>query len=36
VRPMAPAQVRDFVEQQQRTWRPIAQKVAREMAEPPK
>jgi tripartite-type tricarboxylate transporter receptor subunit TctC len=36
VRPMAPAQVRDFVEQQQLTWRPIAQKVAREMAEPPK
>jgi hypothetical protein len=33
---MAPTQVRDFVEQQQRTWRPVAQKVANEMAEPTK
>jgi tripartite-type tricarboxylate transporter receptor subunit TctC len=30
---MSPAQVRAFVEEQQQTWRPIAQKVAREMAE---
>ena len=33
---MSPAQVRAFVEEQQQTWRPIAQKVAREMAEPAK
>ena len=30
---MSPAQVRAFVEEQQQTWRSIAQKVAREMAE---
>jgi tripartite-type tricarboxylate transporter receptor subunit TctC len=36
VRPMSPAQVKAFVEEQQQTWRPIAQKVAREMAEPAK
>jgi tripartite-type tricarboxylate transporter receptor subunit TctC len=36
VHPMSPAQVRTFVEEQQQTWRPIAQKVAREMAEPAK
>jgi tripartite-type tricarboxylate transporter receptor subunit TctC len=33
---MSPAQVKAFVEEQQQTWRPIAQKVAREMAEPAK
>jgi tripartite-type tricarboxylate transporter receptor subunit TctC len=36
VHPMSPAQVKAFVEEQQQTWRPIAQKVAREMAEPAK
>jgi tripartite-type tricarboxylate transporter receptor subunit TctC len=34
VRPMSPAQVKAFVEEQQRTWRPIAQKVASGMAQP--
>jgi hypothetical protein len=33
---MSPAQVKAFVEEQQRTWRPVAQKVANEMAEPSK
>jgi tripartite-type tricarboxylate transporter receptor subunit TctC len=36
VQPMSPTQVRTFVEEQQQTWRPIAQKVAREMADPAK
>ena len=36
VHPMSSAQVKSFVEEQQQTWRPIAQKVAREMAEPGK
>ena len=30
---MSPAQVKAFAEEQQQTWLPIAQKVAREMAE---
>jgi tripartite-type tricarboxylate transporter receptor subunit TctC len=34
VHPMSPAQVEAFVKEQQRTWRPIAQKVASEMAQP--
>src|SRR5262249_9475034 len=34
VHPISPAQVKAFVEEQQRTWRPIAQKVASEMAQP--
>jgi tripartite-type tricarboxylate transporter receptor subunit TctC len=36
VRPMRPAEVMAFVEEQQRTWRPIAEKVAKEMAQPAK
>jgi tripartite-type tricarboxylate transporter receptor subunit TctC len=36
VHPMSPAQVKEFAAEQQQTWRPIAQKVAREMAEPAK
>jgi tripartite-type tricarboxylate transporter receptor subunit TctC len=32
VRPMNPAQVMAFVEEQQRTWRPVAEKVAKDMA----
>jgi tripartite-type tricarboxylate transporter receptor subunit TctC len=32
--PMTPAQVTAFAQEQQRTWRPIAEKVAKEMAEP--
>ena len=31
--PMAPAEVRTFVEEQQRTWRPIVEKVAKEMTQ---
>jgi tripartite-type tricarboxylate transporter receptor subunit TctC len=34
--PMAPAEVMAFVEEQQRTWRPVAEKVAKEMAQPAK
>ena len=36
VHPMAPPEVRAFVEEQQRTWRPVAGKVAKEMAHPAK
>ena len=36
VHPMSPAQVQAFVAEQQQIWRPIAEKVAREMAEPGK
>jgi tripartite-type tricarboxylate transporter receptor subunit TctC len=36
VHPMSPAQVQAFAAEQQQTWRPIAEKVAREMAEPGK
>jgi tripartite-type tricarboxylate transporter receptor subunit TctC len=32
--PMTPAEVTAFAQEQQRTWRPIAEKVAKEMAEP--
>jgi hypothetical protein len=31
---MTPAEVTAFAQEQQRTWRPIAEKVAKEMAEP--
>ena len=34
--PMTPAEVTAFAQDQQRTWRPIAEKVAKEMAEPGK
>ena len=33
VHPMSPAEVRTFVEDQQQTWRPIAEKVAKEMTQ---
>jgi tripartite-type tricarboxylate transporter receptor subunit TctC len=33
VHPMRPAEVRAFVEEQQRMWRPVAEKVAKEMAQ---
>jgi tripartite-type tricarboxylate transporter receptor subunit TctC len=33
VHPMSPAEVRVFVEEQQRIWRPIVEKVAKEMAQ---
>jgi tripartite-type tricarboxylate transporter receptor subunit TctC len=36
VRPMKPAEVMAFVEEQQRTWRPVAEKVAKDMAHPAK
>jgi tripartite-type tricarboxylate transporter receptor subunit TctC len=36
VHPMTPAEVTAFAQDQQRTWRPIAEKVAKEMAEPGK
>jgi tripartite-type tricarboxylate transporter receptor subunit TctC len=36
VHPMRPAEVSTFVEEQQRTWRPIAEKVAKDMAQPAK
>jgi tripartite-type tricarboxylate transporter receptor subunit TctC len=36
LRPMTPAQVIAFAQEQQRTWRPVAEKVAKEMAQPPK
>jgi tripartite-type tricarboxylate transporter receptor subunit TctC len=34
--PMTPAEVVAFAQDQQKTWRPVAEKVAKEMAEPPK
>ena len=34
VHPMTPAEVTAFAQEQQRTWRPIAEKVAKDMAEP--
>ena len=34
VHPMLPPEVRAFVEEQQRTWRPVAEKVAKEMVQP--
>ena len=34
LRPMTPAQVIAFAQEQQKTWRPIAEKVAAEMAQP--
>lgn len=36
VHPMTPAEVTAFAQEQQRTWRPIAEKVAKDMAQPPK
>jgi tripartite-type tricarboxylate transporter receptor subunit TctC len=36
MQPMTPAQVIAFAQEQQKTWRPVAEKVAKEMAEPPK
>ena len=36
VHPMTPAQVTAFAQEQQRTWRPVAEKVAAEMAQPAK
>jgi len=34
--PMTPAEVTAFAQDQQRTWRPVAEKVAKDMAQPPK
>ena len=34
--PMTPAEVTAFAEEQQRTWRPVAEQVAKEAAEPSK
>jgi tripartite-type tricarboxylate transporter receptor subunit TctC len=36
VHPMTPEQVTAFAQEQQRTWRPIAEKVAKDMAQPAK
>ena len=36
LRPMTPEQVIAFAQEQQKTWRPVAEKVANEMAEPAK
>jgi tripartite-type tricarboxylate transporter receptor subunit TctC len=36
LRPMTPAQVIAFAQEQQKTWQPVAEKVASEMAQPPK
>jgi tripartite-type tricarboxylate transporter receptor subunit TctC len=33
---MSPAEVTKFAQDQQKTWQPVAQKVANEMAQPPK
>jgi tripartite-type tricarboxylate transporter receptor subunit TctC len=36
VHAMTPDEVTQFARDQQRTWKPVAEKVAKEMAEPPK